>query len=288
MELGVPKSAREWCYLIAVVVLLEFIFLHSVYTYGTDKEVLAYSTFAGTITSIILALIAIIWGFVQTITQQNSAVELGKQIDSLKNVGKDVTGSASTLTEGLTHLSSLARKLEDIGQVVTASQRGITDVSGKLGEMIKAQDKIRPIIDTPDTTPAIEAKTLVEWITAANVATTNVVYCLYKLDGKKLDRPGFAKILRQANQAGLSDADKELDLTMYFRGHLAGTIGFLRAMGLLQVDDTTDILQLSPILKKALAKYFATEDPGKLNYPTDALAGFNHLKNYFISGAVAN
>src|SRR6266571_6692460 len=125
MESGTPKSTREWFYLIAVVVLLEFIFLHSVYTYGTDKEVLAYSSFAGTITSIILALIAIIWGFVQTITQQNSAVELGKQIDSLKDAGKNVTGSAEALTEGLTHLSNVAKKLEDIGEVVTASQKGI-------------------------------------------------------------------------------------------------------------------------------------------------------------------
>jgi len=258
---------------------LEFIFLHSVYTYGTDKEVLAYSSFAGTITSIILALIAIIWGFVQTITQQNSAVELGKQIDSLKDAGKNVTGSAEALTEGLTHLSNVAKKLEDIGEVVTASQKGITDVSGMMGDLIKAQEKIRPIVDTPDTTTAIDANTLVQWITAANIGATNSIYCLYKLDSKKLDRAAVGKLLNEAFHAARPGGDK-FDLSDYFRGHVAATSGLLKAMGLLQIDNQ-DIAQLSPTLKEALATYFSKEDPKELGYPTDSYEAFNHLKKYF-------
>ena len=34
-----PSTTREWSYFILVVILLEFIFLHTVYTYGNSADI---------------------------------------------------------------------------------------------------------------------------------------------------------------------------------------------------------------------------------------------------------
>lgn len=86
-------STREWCLVIAILSLIQF-FVHWVsYQFGGSPNALGYVSFAGTLVSIMLGLIAIIYSFVQSISQSTSVVEIREQVERLIVAGNEISES---------------------------------------------------------------------------------------------------------------------------------------------------------------------------------------------------
>jgi hypothetical protein len=100
-KLKSPLTSREWLLIIFAIILTELIFLHFIYTNGTNEGMLAYFSFAGTITSIILAVIAIIYGFIQSLSQQSATDRLTQGVRALDRVVAEVQASKTSLAAEL-------------------------------------------------------------------------------------------------------------------------------------------------------------------------------------------
>ncbi|WP_425543427.1 hypothetical protein, partial [Aeromonas salmonicida] len=71
-------ETREWIFVILITVLIQFIIQASAWLYGGNSGALGYLSFAGTAVSIILAVLAIIYSFLQS-----SAQEQGESVNVL-------------------------------------------------------------------------------------------------------------------------------------------------------------------------------------------------------------
>lgn len=105
-------KTREWLFTIAIVILIQFIIQVGALIFSDDNNVLNYISFAGTIVSIILATIAIVYSFVQTISQQNASSNISNQVDKLISVVEQIDESKNIITTSIDHLRRASEKLD--------------------------------------------------------------------------------------------------------------------------------------------------------------------------------
>lgn len=111
MEKDKAFSTREWLFVVVIIMGLQFI-LHTVsYLYSGSPNALGYVSFAGTIVSILLGLIAIIYSFVQSISHGGSVRDVKEQAAKLVEAGREIVVSKNTLSESAERLSAIADSL---------------------------------------------------------------------------------------------------------------------------------------------------------------------------------
>lgn len=105
-------KTREWIFTIAIVILIQFIVQVGALIFSNDNNVLNYISFAGTIVSIILATIAIVYSFVQTISQQSASSNISNQVDKLITVVDQIHDSKKIINSSIEHLQRASEKLD--------------------------------------------------------------------------------------------------------------------------------------------------------------------------------
>jgi len=130
--LGSPLSTREWLFVILIVVGLQF-FLHSISErYGSSASALGYVSFAGTIVSILLGLIAIIYSFVQSISQTSSVVEIRRQVDTLIAAAESIVDSRDKIKESAEEIgrvsSDLSERIEENTAHIRSTNEGLNKI----------------------------------------------------------------------------------------------------------------------------------------------------------------
>ena len=121
-------STREWLFVILIIVM-GLLILHGVsYEFSTSKRALGYVSFAGTIVSILLGLIAIIYSFVQSMTQSNSVVEIKNEVERLVSASNDISQSNVKLHASAKHLEGATEKLTELmGETIGAANKAVQE-----------------------------------------------------------------------------------------------------------------------------------------------------------------
>lgn len=111
---------RDWVYLLMLSIILQFIIYFLAFVYNSSTNALGYVSFAGTLISIILAIIAIGYTYGESIRQKHNEDELIIQIRGLSEI-KEKLGDQVDLLENIASIKqSVDEKLE-------ASHRWITE-----------------------------------------------------------------------------------------------------------------------------------------------------------------
>lgn len=127
-----PLTKREWIFLIVILLLIQFVVHWLSLKYGSSVSALGYVSFAGTVVSILLGLIAIIYAFVQSFTQASSVVEIREQVDKLIDAGNDIVKSKDDLHRSAMELSSITDELSTkIGESILVTK----EVAGNVGRL---------------------------------------------------------------------------------------------------------------------------------------------------------
>lgn len=104
-------TTREWIFIIIILLLIQF-FIHWVsYQFGGSSNALGYVSFAGTLVSIMLGLIAIIYSFVQSISQSTNVIEIREQVERLMVAGGDISESGKVIHSASREVSELVGEL---------------------------------------------------------------------------------------------------------------------------------------------------------------------------------
>jgi len=90
-------TKREWVQLIITLSLFQAFFWYVVFENGQSGSALAYVSFAGTLVSIILAVLAIGYTYGESISSKNKSDGLAEQIDTLGGLIKNIELEASSL-----------------------------------------------------------------------------------------------------------------------------------------------------------------------------------------------
>lgn len=117
----------------------QYIVTNWVVRYSADTSLTVAVSFAGTIVSIVLALLAIVYSYYQGFAQQRDAVTLSSQIALLKDTVQSVNAATEGLARDLGHFSDISEKVDrsiSVGEESRASSEAVrtqlSDLSTKL------------------------------------------------------------------------------------------------------------------------------------------------------------
>lgn len=134
MEKGVKFSTREWCFIIFIVIIIQFLVQWMSYQFSGSSNALGYISFAGTLVSIILGLVAIIYSFVQSISQTSTVVEIREQVEKLISAGVDIAKSKDELHASAMELSEVADNLATKVSENTSATKEVVGSVSKLSD----------------------------------------------------------------------------------------------------------------------------------------------------------
>ncbi len=138
--------------------------------FSSDNNVLNYISFAGTIVSIILATIAIVYSFVQTISQQNASSNISNQVDKLISVVDQMHDSKDIIQTSIDHLQSASIKLDTAIESQSNTHKEVQTISNKLSNFdplksfqLKNDDKNQPTKNNESSTYKITVADFSDW-----------------------------------------------------------------------------------------------------------------------------
>lgn len=112
-------STREWIMVCVLIVLVQLLLHYWTSESMNSGEVLAYVSFAGTIVSIILAVLAIIYSFVQTQAQQATSDSISREIFRLTDVATRIDTTSRGVTTAVTELPVVMSQLNELPKAMS-------------------------------------------------------------------------------------------------------------------------------------------------------------------------
>jgi hypothetical protein len=170
---SVNLSTREWVLAISIVVLLQYVLTAWVNHFGSDTTVVSHVSFAGTLISIILAVLAIIYTYYQNFAQQRDSDSLALQIASMHQVLEEIRESGSTFG-GLA--DRFAEIREKIDRSVSLTEQSREDVRGMRAKMEQQSQQAQSSGSTPTA-----ALTDAQALRFARTSSINGLFAIYAL-----------------------------------------------------------------------------------------------------------
>ena len=128
-------SRREWFFVIFIIMLTQFIVQFIAFIYAGNSSALGYISISGTIVSIILALLAIIYSYYQSTSQANSSSSLNSQIDKLIGIVDKVKTDKSDFSHELEQLSDIREKIDSTFTLQKVSHAQVRELTGTIDEL---------------------------------------------------------------------------------------------------------------------------------------------------------
>lgn len=107
-------ETKDWIYLFIISILLQFIFYYFSFIYGGSVKALGYISFAGTLISILLAIIAIGYTYGESIKQKGFSDQLLIEISGLRDIKDKLAGQVNILE----NIADLKTAIEDTRNAV--------------------------------------------------------------------------------------------------------------------------------------------------------------------------
>lgn len=129
---GRAFSRREWILLIFILLLVEYGITTMAYNFSSEQNVLNYISFAATISSILLAVLAIIYGFYQNDSQQRVNGEISAQVTNITTASSELSSARTKLETQLDRIDAITSKIDELGS-------GVKDIQGAISGLDKTQ-----------------------------------------------------------------------------------------------------------------------------------------------------
>lgn len=228
MNTGNAFKRREWIMLIILLGIIEFLIFYLSYLYDDNGNILNFISLAGTVVSILLALLAIIYSYYQNFIQQMSSSTISSQLTTLHDVSTNIKQNTNNLSTVIEKFEELETKMNDTFVNISELNNKSDMINMKIDNML-----FKPSIteeDSPKEDSPISER--IEYlVNAANLVLYISFMWLYVNDGKEIS---FVDIVNDLNK--LIDRVTESDYTykQAFCGACSAALISLDSFGLLK------------------------------------------------------
>lgn len=98
------------------------------FKFGSNEKLTNYISFAGTLISIVLAILAIIYSYYQNSTYENSTTKLNESANNIKELTEKVENSINVLTEKIEKTNNLDTTIKTISTVLDTVRDMASDI----------------------------------------------------------------------------------------------------------------------------------------------------------------
>ena len=238
-----PWDRTKWLLLIAILMLTEGIVFYTSMVHMKGHDAQGYVSFAGTVTSIVLAVLAIIYGFVQNSSQDRKSEMISQQMGRVREVVDELKKSKYDLGDEVDKFELISKKINDLllkhdrtSLAVEAMQKQLN----KYGQEDFAPQKTESNFykETPVLLPVLYA-----------------IY--YSIEHKSLNK--YKEIQKFSSEMFMAFSDERPEndnqVYMYLAGQFSVVIRFLAFLEKLDIDGSGNI-RLTPAFKNLLIESF--------------------------------
>ena len=268
-------SKREWLLIVTLVVIGEYLFLESVFKYGANEGIVSYMSFAGTIVSIILAVLAIVYSYYQNFSQQRDSNSIATQVELLRNTVGDIRVSKDEFANELQRINEISDKLDQSISILAESKGHVTKLTADFSSLkslleSSTSQKSEGSGDVQLTTSQIE-----KFFYACHEFIYVVLYSYYRSSGESLTvDERYRKYFWEPMSMHFTDQE-------YSQRTFSGMYGILRhvffALDLFTEDDTNKIT-IHPDLSRLIRDEIENGDIVKDEMPKTMLERIKELK----------
>lgn len=146
---GSPNfSRREWMMLIAIISVIEAWILNASYAFQSEQAVINYVSFAATIASLLLAVIAIIYGYFQSDGQQKAAAAISNQIESMRSIQKELNQASEGISTQLSGMTSTAAELKKLSESLEGTHQTLGEMGGSLSGLVSEHRALKEMLSS--------------------------------------------------------------------------------------------------------------------------------------------
>ncbi|WP_153011088.1 hypothetical protein [Pseudomonas oryzihabitans] len=138
-------NTREWIFLTIIIAMIQFIIHWLSMSYAGSTKALGYTSFAGTIISIILAVLAIIYSFLQNSSQNNLSQTLQKHAETISGLTEKLEISEAQITSSLSQLKHASERIEKSIEIQTDTNFKIAEIATKSAEKSEEKQEKRDV-----------------------------------------------------------------------------------------------------------------------------------------------
>jgi hypothetical protein len=133
-------STREWVFVLIIASLIQGVIWYISFENSSSGSALTYVSFAGTLISIILAVLAIGYTYGESVSQKNKTDTVSTQISVLNEVVKSIKVESQSLEHISTISDELTRFASTFEEKMTSTESSVTQVSSSLEAFLNEYD----------------------------------------------------------------------------------------------------------------------------------------------------
>lgn len=239
---------REWWLLIALLLGLEYWLFSISHALSGEQALVNYVSFASGIASILLAIVAIIYSFVQGDSQRRVEGALASQVAHLQEASKQLSNSKNQLEIQLDRVDTFTQKIDGLHELVGGSFNNIEGSLSNLRKEIAAN--VKPV---PTSAPTVmpDKKAMAAIVLAQSTFDADLLtFALYKYVSIDKEDKNVFPFLGDHFARPLGDAYPNVGYAGYLNIGWQ-VLATLQAIGLLSTKDK--LLTITDELKQYLA-----------------------------------
>lgn len=220
-------TKREWIHLIITLSILQAAIWFISYFFAGSSNALGYVSFAGTLISIILAVLAIGYTYGESHQQKNTSNTLANQIDSLIEIKNELKIQADSLSDIKNLKDSLKIVSEKMDNHFNETNSKLTVFTEKVGISVPNNTSSEGISDAH--MKLIFSKLFIDKDYKVNVISFILVILFFEGRQNYNEAPFVLKFLKDLNLSNLSEEDAHFMYGAAFQMALIlERFGFLR------------------------------------------------------------
>jgi hypothetical protein len=262
-------SPREWIFIVLILSLVQGVIWYVSFVNAKNGTALNYVSFAGTLISIILAVLAIGYTYGESLSEKNKSNALANQISTLNEVIKNISIQSSSLDK-ITLIN------EELLQLANNFREGMSTTHSRVDDVRKAIDKLLDASASQDSSHFNKEKDLpfIKVIGQMDNLHLRVVFLyLYYLQENTLSFnkmiTGTVNLEKQVKDTcNVNNVKFETTDRFFFYGSVLSVFVLFRDSGLL--DEPNDLVKLNPsvvsIVQKILEEPLDESNKGMYQY----------------------
>jgi len=258
-------TTREWVLLLVLLAMVQFLIHASAFVYCGRGSALTYWSLVGTSVSIILALLAIIWSFIQNLIQQQGSASIAAQIERLQSVVMDASKSGAQFNSQIERLDEVRGQLQETASLTRQSRDDIMT----MGKRVEATQKLvedlsqkpQPIQQPSTTAAKPVSPDFSGFFTRCSLSGALVIYACYLSNKNKVafDLAKLCGVMKHVEK-------------MYAHGYLvasssAGIIGYTESQGVWNITEFAQ--SVAKDIRQALLEKISTFQEKSPNLAAD-------------------
>lgn len=243
-------SKREWLLVILLIMIVQFIVQCIAFLYAGSGSALNYISISGTIVSIVLALLAIIYSYFQSASQVNTSASLNTQIEKLISIVDKVKESKDDFSDELKNLENIREKIESSISIQLSSHSKVSEISETLDYFLEN--------NISNYSGNSETNKFSRLVSEGNTILHLVLLVIYKsiTDGVSYKKI-FPEICVPLIDALKSEMIEQKISEDFYHGAILSVLNLLMALDIIEVENESFVPVVSEGFEKELSDFYS-------------------------------